>query len=191
MGASLSSLVDNLVGTNTGGIKCCDSGVELVEIDCKYESRFECGKYGNIKTRKLDQQALEVRFSNLRHRCMSDEHFRLFLRKGVYPYEYMDSFERFEKVSLPPKEAFYSHLNVSDISDRDYQHALKVYDALECRDLGNFHDWYLSSDVLLLADVFENFRDTCQEKYVLDPAYFLVCAWFGLGSSFETYWSII
>ena len=83
MGASLSSLVDNLVGTNTGGIKCCDSGVELVEIDCKYESRFECGKYGNIKTRKLDQQALEVRFSNLRRRCMSD-YERVFIRMNIW-----------------------------------------------------------------------------------------------------------
>jgi len=90
----------------------------------------------------------------------------------VYPYEYMDSFERFEEVGLPRKEAFYSHLNLSDISDRDYQHALKVYDALECRDLGDFHDWYLCSDVLLLADVFENFRNTCQEMYGLDPAHF-------------------
>ena len=94
-------------------------------------------------------------------------------------------------MGLPPKEAFSSHLNLSDILDIDYQHALKVYDALECRDLGDSHDWYLCNGVLLLADVFENFRDTCQEKYVLDPAYFLVCAWFGLGSSFETYWSII
>jgi len=87
-------------------------------------------------------------------------------------YEYMDSFERFEEMGLPQKKAFYSHLNLSDISDRDYQHAVKVYDALGCRDLGDFHDWYLCSDVLLLADVFENFRDTCQEKYGLDPAHF-------------------
>ena len=121
----------------------------------------------------MGSEAIEKRFSNLHSRCVDDEHFRLFLRKGVYPYEYMDSFERFVKEeALPKKEAFYSHLNLSDISDRDYQHAVKVYDVLECRDLGDFHDCYLWSDVLLLADVFENFRDTCQEKYGLDPAHF-------------------
>ena len=71
MGASLSSLLDNLVATNTDGIKCCDK-VELVEIDREYEARFECGKCGSINTRKFDQQALEMRFSSLRRRCMSD-----------------------------------------------------------------------------------------------------------------------
>ena len=175
MKASLGSLVDNLVGTNTDGWKCCegeDLGMELIEIDCEYVARFECEKCCKIKTRQLDQGELEKRFSNLRSRCLSDQHFRLFLRKGVYPYEHMDSFERFEETAIPPKEAFYSNLNLSDISDRDYQHALKVFKALECRDLGDFHDWYLCSDVLLLADVFENFRDTCQSKYGLDPAHF-------------------
>ena len=173
MKASLSSLVDNLVGTNTDGIKCCEEeDVELVEIDSNYLARFECEKCKSIKTRQLNREAIEKSFSNLHSRCLNDDHFRLFLRKGVYPYEYMDSFERFEEVGLPKKEAFYSHLNLSDISNRDYQHAVKVYDALECRDLGDFHDWYLCSDVLLLADVFENFRDTCQENYGLDPAHF-------------------
>ena len=144
MKASLSSLVDNLVGTNTDGIKCCEEkDVELVEIDSYYMARFECEECKNIKTRQLDREAIEKRFSNLRGRCVNDKHFRLFLRKGIYPYEYMDSFERFEEEGLPEKQAFYSHLNLSDISDRDYQHAVKVYDALECRDLGDFHDCYL------------------------------------------------
>ncbi len=173
MKAGLGSLVDNLVGTNTDGWKCCEGeDLELIEIDCEYVARFECEKCCKVKTRQLDQGELEKRFINLRSRCLSDEHFRLFLRKGVYPYEYMDSFDRFEETVIPPKEAFYSNLNLSDISDRDYQHALKVFKALECRDLGDFHDWYLCSDVLLLADVFENFRDTCQSKYGLDPAHF-------------------
>jgi len=173
MKAGLGSLIDNLVGTSTDGWKCCEiEDLELVEIDCEYVARFECEKCRKVKTRQLDRGELEKRFSNLRSRCLSDEHFRLFLRKGVYPYEYMDSFERFEEIAIPPKEAFYSNLNLSDISDIDYQHALKVFKALECRDLGDYHDWYLCSDVLLLADVFENFRDTCQSKYGLDPAHF-------------------
>ena len=170
---SLSNLVDNLVGTNTDGLKCCEGeDLELIEIDREYIARFECVKCYKVNTRQLDRRELEKRFSNLRSRCLSDEHFRLFLRKGVYPYEYMNNFDRFEETTIPPKEAFYSNLNLSDVSNRDYQHALKVFKALECRDLGDFHDWYLCSDVLLLADVFENFRDTCQEKYGLDPAHF-------------------
>jgi len=90
MKASLSSLVDNLVGTNTNDMKCCAGGdLELVEIDGEYRARFECEQCKSIKTKQLDRQALEVRFSNLRRRCVNDNHFRLFLRKGVYPYEYI------------------------------------------------------------------------------------------------------
>ena len=96
----------------------------------------------------------------------------LILRKGVYPYEYVDSFERFNETSLPPKEAFYSKLNKFDISDEDYEHAKKVWKAFECEDLGTYHDLYLLSDTLLLADVFETFRKTCLKNYGLDPAHY-------------------
>ena len=98
---------------------------------------------------------LKTRFSNLRRRCASDGDFRLFLRKGIYPYEYMDTFDRFEEVELPSNESFYSELTLSGVSQNDYTHAQKVYEALGCRDLGEYHDVYLCSDVLLLADVFE------------------------------------
>ena len=77
---------------------------------------------------------------------------------GVHPYEYMDSFERFDEASLPPKEAFYSNLTKSCISEEDYEHAKKVWKAFECETLGDYHDLYLLTDTLLLADVFENFR---------------------------------
>ena len=95
----------------------------------------------------------------------------LMTRKGVYPYEYMDSFEKFKETQLPPIEAFFSTLTGNDISNSDYEHAQNVFDSLEMTDLRDFHNMYLSTDVLLLADVFESFRDTCMKHYQLDPAH--------------------
>ena len=97
----------------------------------------------------------------------------LLLRKGVYPYEYMDSWEKFNETSIPPKEAFYSELNLEDTTDEDYAHVQKVWDVFEIKNRGEYHDLYVQSDTLLLADVFENFRDKCIEIYGLDPAHFL------------------
>ena len=97
----------------------------------------------------------------------------LLLRKGVYPYEYMDSWERFNEMSLPPKKYFYSELNLEDISDKDYLHAQKVWKEFEIRNLGKYHDLYAQTDTLLLANVYEKFRDKCIEIYGLDPSYFL------------------
>ena len=100
------------------------------------------------------------------------EKFKLMRRKGVYPYEYMDSWERFNETRLPAKEAFYSKLDMKDISDKDYEHAQQVWDSMDEKTLGCYHDVYLKTDVLLLADVFENFRDVCLQHYKLDPAHF-------------------
>ena len=97
----------------------------------------------------------------------------MLLRKAVYPYQYMDSWEKFDETALPPKEGFYSNLNLKDISDEDYVHAQKVRDVFEINNLGEYHDLYVQSDTLLLADVYENFRNTCLEKYQLDSAYFV------------------
>ena len=85
----------------------------------------------------------------------------------------MDSWEKFDETTLPPKEAFYSNLNLEDISDEDYAHAQKVWDVFEINNLGEYHDLYVQSDTLLLADVFENFRNKCLEIYELDPIYFV------------------
>ena len=99
--------------------------------------------------------------------------FVLLLRKGAYPYECMDSWERFDKTTLQSKEAFYSNLNLEDISDEDYEHAQKVWDVFEIKNLGEYYDLYVQSDTLLLAHVYENFRSLCFDKYELDPVYFV------------------
>ena len=85
----------------------------------------------------------------------------------------MDSWERFDETLVPHKEAFYSSLNMEDITDVDYRHAKKLFKEFKMNNLGEYHYLYIQSDTLLLADVFENFRNKCIEIYELDPALFL------------------
>ena len=101
----------------------------------------------------------------------SELQYELLTRKGVYPYEYMSSWDKF-KESLPPTEAFYSELNMNKISEDDYQHAQQVWKEFGIRNLGDYHNLYLRTNVVLLANVFEAFRDTCLKHYSLDPAHF-------------------
>ena len=97
----------------------------------------------------------------------------MLLRKGVYHYECMDIWEKFDETALPSKKDFNSSLNLEDISDDDYAHAQKVWGVFEINNLGEYHDLYVQSDTLLLADVYENFRNMCLDKYGLDPVYFV------------------
>ena len=94
------------------------------------------------------------------------------LRKGVYPYDYVDSPEKLHETALPPKEAFYSQLNEENITDEDYNYASFVWNHFSCRTLGDYHDLYLKVDVIQLADVFESFRDAALLTYRLDPAHY-------------------
>jgi hypothetical protein len=97
-------------------------------------------------------------------------------QKGFYPYEWMDDTSKMDFKGLPEKEHFYSKLSQSSISDNDYKHAQSVYDKLGCKSFRDYHLAYLKTDVLLLADVFENFRNTCFEHYGLDPANYISAA---------------
>ena len=96
----------------------------------------------------------------------------LLTQKGVYPYDYISSLDKLSETCLPPKSQFYSKLYNSNISDEDYQHACRVWKAFGCKTLRDYHDLYLKTDVLLLADVFEKFRVTCLKHYKLDPAHY-------------------
>ena len=93
-------------------------------------------------------------------------------RKGVYPYDYMDSFERLDETSLPSQDDFYSKLNDENISADDYKHAKRVWDKFGMKTMRDYHDLYQKTDVLLLADVFEEFREVCLKHYKLDPAWY-------------------
>ena len=98
--------------------------------------------------------------------CNSDiNKFVLLLRKGVYLYEYMNSWERFDETSILNKKDFHSELNNKDITDKDYEHYQKVWEVFEIKNLGEYHDLYVQCDTLLLADVFENFK-TSVLKYM-------------------------
>ena len=123
---------------------------------------------------KISQAELINKFPNTYQLCNEDlNNFTLLLRKGAYPSEYMDSWEKFNETSLPNKEYFYSELNKELITDEDYSHAKKVWHAFKIKNLGEYHDLYVQSDTSLLADVFDNFRDKCIEKYEIDSAHFL------------------
>ena len=96
----------------------------------------------------------------------------LMSQKGVYPYDFMDSFEKFDQTELPTKDQFYSILNDQHITNDEYNQAKKVWKTFNINTMGEYHDLYLKSDVLLLADVFESFRKTCLQYYKLDPCYY-------------------
>ena len=99
--------------------------------------------------------------------------FNLMKRKGVYPYDYMDSFSKFNDTKLPRREDFYSLLADKNISDDDYNHAKDVWNTFNLQNMGEYHDLYLQTDILLLVDVFENFRKTCLAYYKLDPLHYI------------------
>ena len=129
---------------------------------------------------------LDKKFPNTHQFCSRNVNkFALLLRKGIYPYEYMNRWGKFNKNTIPNKEAFYSKLNWEDISDKDYNHARKVWDVFGIRNLGDYHDLYVQSDTLLLADVFENFRDNCIDIYELDPSHFLSAPGLALQAFFK------
>ena len=104
-------------------------------------------------------------------RAVFEQRFNLVRRKGVYPYEYFDTFQKFSETSLPPKSAFYSQLKNSPISDDDYKHAENTFSTFEMDSLGSFHDYYISLDILLLADLLSAFRNMSLSYYRIDPAH--------------------
>ena len=123
---------------------------------------------------KIPYDSLIEKFYNTYQLCNKDlNKFALLLRKGVYPYEYMDKWNRFNEDKLPDKESFYSELNKEHITNEDYAHAQKVWNTFHIKNLGGYHDLYVQSDTALLADVFDNFRDKCIEIYRVDPVHFL------------------
>ena len=102
----------------------------------------------------------------------NENQYKLLIKKGIYPYEYMNDWDKFKENELPRKEAFYSKLNMMGVREEDYEHANRVWKEFGLKDLGEYHDLYLKTDVILLANVFEAFRKVCLKNYGLDPAHF-------------------
>ena len=173
MSSSLSKLVDNL-SEGIHNNKCLDCNSCLDYIKIKNEKLLlKCFKCNNYYKNKFNKDLIK-KLKNTYSFCNNDlNKFILLLRKGVYPYEYVDNWERFNETSLPSKKDFYSNLNMEDIDDIDYRHGNNVFKGFKLENLGDYHDLYVQSDTLLLADVFENFRYMCIKEYELDPAHFL------------------
>ena len=144
------------------------------EKDIKREIRF-------IDSYKFMQFSLASLVDNLPSHCfknlaMGYPHdavkFTLMRRKGNFPYDWFDSLDKLKEIQLPPKEAFYSILTDSHITDEDYQHSQDVWKVFGMKTFREYHDKYLETDVVLLADVFENFREIYMMYYGLDPAWY-------------------
>ena len=131
-----------------------------------------CKECNNKSYKSINE--LTEKFPNTYQFCNKDlNKFVLLLRKGVYPYGYIDSWENLKKHHYQIKNFFYSKLNKEHITDEDYTHAQKVLKLFEIKNLGEHHDLDVQSDTLLLANVFENFRDKYIKIYKLDPVHFL------------------
>ena len=153
------------------------SNENCAEVCKNIQFRFiDSCRFMALGLHKLASNLDDDQYKHLREFYKEEEVFRLMRRKGVYPYEYMDSWKKLKETSLPPKDVFYSRLNMKGISDQDYEHAQQVWNRItpehENITLGDCDDVYYATDVLLLADVFETFRSLCPEHYRLDPAHF-------------------
>ncbi len=134
------------------------------------EMRFlDSIKFMNKSLDALAKTLGKDQFGTLTNQMSVDaESLELLKRKGVFPYEYMTDFSKLSDTCLPPKEVFYSQLTDSHISDSDYAHAQNVWETFGCKSMRDYHDLYLKTDVLLLADVMTEFRRTCKKAYGLD-----------------------
>ena len=180
--------VKNL-GRTEGNIKCIPNNEEKY---ISFSKEIVVGEYKNKKGEKVEVKH-EIRFLDsfkfmassldslvgnlgleklIQTKKEFGTRFELISRKGIYPYDYMNGIKKFSEEKLPQKEKFYSKLNDSNISDEDFDHAQRIWKEFGMKNLGEYHDLYLKSDVLLLADVFEEFRNVCMENYSLDPAWY-------------------
>ena len=173
MATSLSKLVENLM-EDIHNDKCtkCKSNLCYMKVMDK-KLIFKCFDCKNNYKKEINKELME-RFSNTYEFCDKNlNKFVMLLRKGVYPYEYMDGWDRFNEKIIPSKELFYSSLTMENITEIDYIHANNVFKTFKLNNLADYHDLYVKSDTLLLADVFENFRKACIKTYELDPAHFI------------------
>lgn len=135
-----------------------------------------------VETLKEGANDVQSTFKLMHNEFPDKEKFSLLLQKGEYPYSHMDSFSKFDEESLPNMPAFKNDLSGEDITEEQYKHAQEVWKTFSCKNMGDYHDIYLKTDCLLLADVFENFRDKLFEFYELDPCHYITLPGFGWSS---------
>ncbi len=140
------------------------------EKKCYLEMRFlDSAKFMRGSLDKLVKTLGKDQFGILTDQMMvENESLNLLKQKGIFPYDYMTNFSKLSATRLPPKEAFHNQLKDENISDEDYEHAKKVWNSFNCKTMRDYHDLYLKTDVLLLADIMTEFRRVCKEVYRLD-----------------------
>ena len=165
--------MEKYITFSVDGLRFIDSlNFLLASLDSLVEVIVEGVEEATSKLKDREQQYKEKIKEELKITSTISNGSDLLYKKGIYPYEYMDSFEKFTETSLPSKEEFYSSLNDQHISEEEYTHAKEVWKTFDCKTLGDYHDLYVKTDVALLADVFENFRKLCLKQYGLDPAHY-------------------
>ena len=155
--------------------------INVIAQNAEKYMAFYIGKLSFIDSLQFMSKSLDKLAGNLEDRDFiytkkyftDPVQFNLMKRKGVYPYDYMDSFSKFNDTELPKREEFYSLLTDNNISEDDYSHAQNVWNTFNLKNMGEYHDLYLKTDILLLTDVFENFRKTCLTYYKLDPLHYI------------------
>ncbi|XP_035216330.1 uncharacterized protein LOC118189772, partial [Stegodyphus dumicola] len=138
-----------------------------IKVSLQFIDSFQ---FLNTSLEKLVQNLPAEKFNILKENVREGD-LSLLLKKGIYPYDYIQSFEMFEETALPPPAAFHNSLTDEEISASDYEHAQAVWNSFNIRTMGEYHDLYVKSDVLQLADVFENFRKLCLQFYEIDCAH--------------------
>ena len=179
------------LGTPNENMDCIPNNEEKY---ISFSKNTKVGEYKDKKTGEVKDKTSRIRFLdsfkflptslgalvnnlprdafNNPERYYTPEEARLIKRKGVYPYEYMNTEERFNETKLPPKKAFYSRLSGEGITEEDYKHALNVWNAFNMETILDYHELYNETDVLLMADVLENFRNNNLKIYGLDPGHY-------------------
>ena len=178
------------IGNTEGNIDCIPNNEEKY---ITFSKTIKAGKYTNKRGEEKDKyfkiifkdslkfmsSSLDVLVSNLPKdafknldKYYTSEQMELLKQKGFYPYEYMDTIEKFKDTKPPPQKAFYSKLTGSGINNKNYNHVLNVWNTFNMKTFKDYHKLYNDSDALLLTEVFENFRDLCLKIYGLDPAHY-------------------
>ena len=190
MASSLTNLVNNLskiihrIKCKFGhdDKKCKTCGIKYKYCDCFLEYtnfkddfiEYKCLHCNKHYQHKFDENLKEPFCDTFKFSNNDNNKFILLLRKGAYHYEYMNDCEKFNKDLLLKKEAFYCHLNMEEVIDADYCHGKRDCKDFKIKSLGEFHDFYVQSSTLLLADVFENFQNMCLKIYELDSVKFVL-----------------
>ncbi|CAN8031091.1 unnamed protein product [Ixodes persulcatus] len=156
--------------------------IKVLATSCQKFKRLDVGNLRFLDSlaflpASLDALVQDLRSKGLENLCCLKQafpqHVELLARKGVFPYDYVTSFEAYREPELPPPESFYNKLNDSQISEEDYRHAQTVFHTFNFKSLGEYSDCYLHLDCLLLADVFQNFRKWTLDTYELDPLHYV------------------